>query len=503
MIAEAGLAALWLAAALAALQLALALGAGGAGGRAIGTIRAVAVAQGVLTLAAFAALIAVFLRTDLSVLLVAENSHAAKPWLYKFAGAWGNHEGSMLLWVTVLAIAGAVVALFERHLDERTLSFSLAAQAALALGFFAFLLFASNPFERLNPAPLAGRGLNPLLQDPGLAFHPPTLYLGYVGLSVAFSLAVGALVTREVGPALARAMRPWVLGAWVLLTLGITAGSEDVEAVEQGGRREPRHQRSILDRVPEPPPAPAELIISPVTARSDAEREQYPRSQHPRLHGPRQCGADLARDQRSDREAERHRQPDIAKVKRRRMEGEAGILEQRVKSPAHERRWVEPLERVGGEQKEGEETQRKRGLRGEAEAQRALVDVAFEQSDNRPGNRQHGHPQQHRAFVIAPCPGELVQPRLGGVAVLGDQQHTQVGAQEKGDQRGEGGERQHPLRDRYPADRDDRPALLAAGPERQRKLQRRQRRGEPQRGKAGLGDHCGGLGTTPAICGGM
>src|SRR5688500_11756351 len=145
--------------------------------------------------------------------------------MYKFAGAWGNHEGSMLLWVTVLAIAGAVVALFERQLDERTLGASLGAQAALALGFFAFLLFASNPFERLNPAPLAGKGLNPLLQDPGLAFHPPTLYLGYVGLSVAFSIAVGALLTGEVDRALGRAMRPWVLGAWVLLTLGITAGS--------------------------------------------------------------------------------------------------------------------------------------------------------------------------------------------------------------------------------------------------------------------------------------
>jgi cytochrome c-type biogenesis protein CcmF len=125
----------------------------------------------------------------------------------------------------VLAIAGAVVALFERRLDQRTLSASLAAQAALALGFFAFLLTASNPFERLDPAAAEGRGLNPLLQDPGLAFHPPTLYLGYVGLSVAFSLAVGALVTRDVGPALARAMRPWVLSAWILLTLGITAGS--------------------------------------------------------------------------------------------------------------------------------------------------------------------------------------------------------------------------------------------------------------------------------------
>ena len=161
----------------------------------------------------------------MSVLLVAENSHSQKPWIYKFAGAWGNHEGSMLLWVMVLALAGAVLAIFERRLDERTLGASLGAQAALALGFFAFLLAASNPFERLNPAPLDGRGLNPLLQDPGLAFHPPTLYLGYVGLSVAFSIAVGGLIRREVGPAIARAMRPWVLAAWIMLTLGITAGS--------------------------------------------------------------------------------------------------------------------------------------------------------------------------------------------------------------------------------------------------------------------------------------
>jgi cytochrome c-type biogenesis protein CcmF len=224
-IAESGLAALWLAAALAALQLALACGLGGEAGRRIGTVRAVALAQGLLTLFAFGALIELFLRSDMSVLLVAENSHSQKPWLYKFAGTWGNHEGSMLLWVTVLALAGAVVALFERRLDERTLSASLGAQAALALGFFAFLLFASNPFARLSPAPLDGRGLNPLLQDPGLAFHPPTLYLGYVGLSVAFSLAVGGLIRREVGPVLARAMRPWVLVAWILLTLGITAGS--------------------------------------------------------------------------------------------------------------------------------------------------------------------------------------------------------------------------------------------------------------------------------------
>ena len=174
---------------------------------------------------AFLALIQLFLRTDLSVTLVAANSHSLKPWLYKFAGAWGNHEGSMLLWVTVLALAGAAVALFERRLPERTLIATLAAQAAIGLGFYAFLLFSSNPFERLSPVPVEGNGLNPLLQDPGLAFHPPTLYFGYVGVSIAFSFAVGALVTRDVGPAFARAMRPWVLAAWIFLTLGITAGS--------------------------------------------------------------------------------------------------------------------------------------------------------------------------------------------------------------------------------------------------------------------------------------
>jgi len=152
-IAEAGLAALWLAAALAALQLALACGLGGEQGKSIRAVRAVAVTQGLVTLIAFAALVELFLRSDMSVLLVAENSHSQKPWLYKFAGTWGNHEGSMLLWVTVLALAGAIVALFERRLDHKTLGASLGAQASLALGFFAFLLIASNPFERLDPAP--------------------------------------------------------------------------------------------------------------------------------------------------------------------------------------------------------------------------------------------------------------------------------------------------------------------------------------------------------------
>ncbi|HEX8064295.1 MAG TPA: heme lyase CcmF/NrfE family subunit, partial [Allosphingosinicella sp.] len=188
-------------------------------------IRTIAIVQAVLVGIAFLALIQLFLRTDLSVKLVAANSHSLKPWLYKFAGAWGNHEGSMLLWVTVLAVAGAAVALLERRLPERTLIATLAAQSAIGLGFYAFLLFSSNPFERLFPVPAEGNGLNPLLQDPGLAFHPPTLYFGYVGVSIAFSFAVGALVTRDVGPAFARAMRPWVLAAWIFLTLGITAGS--------------------------------------------------------------------------------------------------------------------------------------------------------------------------------------------------------------------------------------------------------------------------------------
>jgi cytochrome c-type biogenesis protein CcmF len=224
MIAEAGLAAIWLAAALALLQTLAGFGAIPARDKSV-VIRAVAVTLGALTLFAMLMLVLVFLRTDLSVLLVAENSHSAKPWLYKLAGAWGNHEGSMLLWVTVLSVSGAVLALFSRRLDERTFTAGLGAQGALALGFFAFLLFASNPFARLDPPAAEGRGLNPLLQDPGLVFHPPTLYLGYVGLSVAFSLAVGALLTGRVDSALAKSMRPWVLGAWILLTLGIAAGS--------------------------------------------------------------------------------------------------------------------------------------------------------------------------------------------------------------------------------------------------------------------------------------
>jgi cytochrome c-type biogenesis protein CcmF len=226
MIAEAGLTALWLAAALALLQLVLvAFGLVGRKGELLGAVRPVAVSQGLLTLLAFVMLVLLFLRSDMSVMLVVTNSHSMKPWLYKFAGTWGNHEGSMLLWVTVMGLAGSAVALFERALRRDTHMATLGAQAAISLGFYAFLLFSSNPFARIDPPPPDGQGLNPLLQDPGLAFHPPTLYLGYVGLSVAFSFAVGALLTRQVDAGFARAMRPWVLAAWVMLTLGITAGS--------------------------------------------------------------------------------------------------------------------------------------------------------------------------------------------------------------------------------------------------------------------------------------
>ena len=226
MIAEAGLAALWLAAAMALLQLigGLTLLRGGAG-QLVPLIKPAAYMQGALCAFAFFALMWLFYVTDLSVLLVASNSHIDKPMIFKLAGTWGNHEGSMLLWVSVLSASGAAIALLEKRVEAKTLYATLAVQAFIALGFFAFLLFASNPFERLVPAPLEGAGLNPLLQDVGLAFHPPTLYIGYVGLSVAFSFALGALLTNQVGPAFARAMRPWVLAAWIFLTIGIAAGS--------------------------------------------------------------------------------------------------------------------------------------------------------------------------------------------------------------------------------------------------------------------------------------
>jgi cytochrome c-type biogenesis protein CcmF len=226
MIAEFGLAALWLAAALAGLQLLGGFAGLRPGGeRLAALVRPAAVLQALLCALAFVALLWLFARTDLSVALVAKNSHSMKPLIFKLSGAWGNHEGSMLLWVSVMALAGGLIALIERRLPERTMLATLGAQAFVGLGFYAFLLVSSNPFERLPQPPAEGLGLNPLLQDIGLAMHPPTLYFGYVGLSVAFSFAVGALLTRQVTPEFAKVMRPWILGAWIFLTLGITAGS--------------------------------------------------------------------------------------------------------------------------------------------------------------------------------------------------------------------------------------------------------------------------------------
>ena len=229
MIAEIGLAALWLAAALAVLQLV----AGAASLRAADGqttpfaiyARPAAILQALLATLAFVMLMRAFVITDLSIKLVAMSSHSMKPFLYKITGTWGNHEGSMLLWVAVLALSGGLLAAAEKRLPFKTMQATLAVQGFVALGFYAFLLLSSNPFERLPTPALEGVGLNPLLQDIGLALHPPTLYIGYVGLSVAFSLAMGALMTRQVTPEFARVMRPWVLGAWVFLTLGITAGS--------------------------------------------------------------------------------------------------------------------------------------------------------------------------------------------------------------------------------------------------------------------------------------
>ena len=220
MIPEIGHFVLWLAAAAALLQ-AFALA-----GRGIERlVIPAALAQFALVLVAFWALAWAFMVSDFSVKLVTMNSHTAKPTLYKFTGVWANHEGSLLLWILVMALSGAAVALVPATLGARFKARTLGVMGLVTLGFFAFLLLASNPFERLSPAPTEGQGLNPLLQDPGLAFHPPLLYIGYVGLSVAFAFAVAAMLEGEVGPRWALAVRPWILGAWSFLTLGIALGS--------------------------------------------------------------------------------------------------------------------------------------------------------------------------------------------------------------------------------------------------------------------------------------
>jgi cytochrome c-type biogenesis protein CcmF len=174
---------------------------------------------------AFAALMHAYVTSDFSVLNVAENSHSAKPLLYKITGVWSNHEGSMLLWAFILTAYGAAVALFGRNLPPGLRARVLAVQGMIGVGFLSFILFTSNPFLRLAEAPPDGRGMNPILQDPGLAIHPPFLYTGYVGFSIAFSFAVAALLEGRVDAAWARWVRPWTLAAWCALTAGICLGS--------------------------------------------------------------------------------------------------------------------------------------------------------------------------------------------------------------------------------------------------------------------------------------
>ncbi|MEQ9693999.1 heme lyase CcmF/NrfE family subunit [Shimia sp. SDUM112013] len=181
--------------------------------------------QFILTFASFLALTYSFVVSDFSLRLVALNSHSLKPMLYKVSGVWGNHEGSMLLWVLILTLFGATLAWFGGNLPPTMRARALAVQSWIALAFFAFILFTSNPFLRLGVPPFDGEDLNPLLQDPGLAFHPPFLYLGYVGLSMAFSFAVAALIEGRVDAAWGRWVRPWTLAAWVFLTIGIALGS--------------------------------------------------------------------------------------------------------------------------------------------------------------------------------------------------------------------------------------------------------------------------------------
>ncbi|MDX1710263.1 MAG: heme lyase CcmF/NrfE family subunit [Rhodovibrionaceae bacterium] len=226
MIAEIGHFALILALAVAIAQGSLPmLGAARGQARLMAMAKPASLMQAACVLAAFLALMHAYVTSDFTVANVVANSHSAKPLLYKITGVWGNHEGSMVLWVLILAVFGAAVALFGGNLPPSLKARVLAVQAWIAIGFLSFTLFTSNPFERVFPPPANGNDLNPLLQDPGLAFHPPMLYLGYVGFSMAFAFAVAALIEGRVDAAWARWVRPWTLAAWSFLTAGIALGS--------------------------------------------------------------------------------------------------------------------------------------------------------------------------------------------------------------------------------------------------------------------------------------
>ena len=225
MIIELGHFALILALAVALVQMLLpAWGAHLGDARLMAVAPPAALAQLTLLTFSFLSLTHAFITSDFSVETVWANSHSAKPLIYKFSGVWGNHEGSMLLWVLILAAFGAAVALFGRNLPDILRANVLAVQAAIAVTFLVFIVFASSPFGRIPPQ-AEGRGLNPILQDPALAFHPPFLYAGYVGLSMAFSFAIAALIEGRTDAAWARWVRPWTLAAWMCLTLGIAMGS--------------------------------------------------------------------------------------------------------------------------------------------------------------------------------------------------------------------------------------------------------------------------------------
>jgi cytochrome c-type biogenesis protein CcmF len=184
-----------------------------------------ALAQFFFVALSFLALTICYVTSDFSVATVHENSHSMMPLVYKFTSVWGNHEGSMLLWVLILSLFGALVALFGGNLPASLKSYVLVVQSWIACAFYLFILLTSNPFVRLMPAPFEGRDLNPILQDIGLAIHPPLLYLGYVGFSIAFSFAIAALLEGRIDAAWARWVRPWTLAAWMCLTVGIAMGS--------------------------------------------------------------------------------------------------------------------------------------------------------------------------------------------------------------------------------------------------------------------------------------
>lgn len=191
----------------------------------IGLARPLALTLFLAVAVSFACLAWAFLHNDFSVLYVSQHSNTKLPVQYQFSAVWGGHEGSLLLWVLLLTAWSAAVALFSRRLPDPVVARALGVLGLVISGFLLFILLTSNPFDRIFPAPQEGRDLNPLLQDPGLVYHPPMLYMGYVGFSVAFAFALSALISGKLDATWARWSRPWTLAAWVFLTLGICFGS--------------------------------------------------------------------------------------------------------------------------------------------------------------------------------------------------------------------------------------------------------------------------------------